>query len=120
MNLEVPGPGERRHCMQTSMKYSSSVSIEADDGTIHGFGHSQYVGFVRSRSESATGPESIVLRFAVAEVRIVGTGLAEIEEALADGGLKRLRPVPATLARAVQLKPLITSITVTWEKKEAA
>jgi len=110
---------ERRHqwCLDTHHLYSASISILADDGRTYGFATSQYVDFVHEanpemQKDSDAPAERMRLRFATAEVMILGSGLERIARALSEGQLCRMKAISRRYAGVLKSGPMIFSIAV--------
>ena len=104
-------------CLDTHHLYSASISILADDGRTYGFATSQYVDFVHEanpgmQNDSGAPPERMRLRFATAEVMMLGSRLELIASALSEGQLRGLKAISQRYARALKSGPLIFSIAV--------
>ena len=114
-----PKDAERKPewCLDTHHLYSASISILADDGRTYGFATSQYVDFVHEanpgmQNDLGAPPERMRLRFATAEVMILGSRLERIASALSEGQLRGLKAISRRYARVLKSGPMIFSIAV--------
>ena len=102
-------------CLESSHTYTASIRIKADDRRTYHFATSHYIDAViegNSGREANVPPERLVLRFTTGEVTVLGSGLERIEERLAEGHLRGLRPVEPRYATVLKSGPNISSITV--------
>jgi len=106
------------HCLNAPDRYCASADFNADDGRVHGFAAAQYLGYLLESNPLASeaAPERMTLRYATAEVVVLGRKLHRIASALSRSRLEMLKPVSARYAPVLDISPFIISIQVNYKE----
>ena len=111
-------PSERNPCHDTTQRHSFALGVTADDEHDYFFGTTQFIEAELSanatveKNENAP-PERLLLRYATAEVVMIGRGLRRVIQALQRGELENVRPLDRRYAGLPHTGPIISSIVVT-------
>jgi len=115
---ESPESLSRLACVETSHKHLFAVAITADDGHDYFFSTAQFLDAQLERSsgiheDEKQAPERLLLRYATAEILILGRSLSRLAYPLQRGEVESLKPLGRRYAEVRQSGPVISSITVT-------
>ena len=89
---------ERNPCHDTTQRHSFALGVTADDEHEYFFGTTQFIEAELSanatveKNENAP-PERLLLRYATAEVVMIGQGLRRVVQALQRGELENVWPL---------------------------
>jgi hypothetical protein len=109
---------QRNPCHDTTNKHSFALGVTADDGHDYFFGTTQFIeaelaaNDAVEKSENAP-TERLDLRYATAEMVILGQGLRRLVQLIQRGELENIRPLDRRYAGLRYTGPIISSIIVT-------
>jgi hypothetical protein len=122
-NPSAPSPSSSRSngCYETDAQ-AAALNVIADNETsyllsyAHWLGTERHTNPVLERKPDAP-PERMLIRFASAEVVLLGSGLAHIERIIQKCSLKYVRPMSQRFA--AMEKTHIVSVTITFNREQS-
>ena len=103
-------------CHVASHKHPIAVGFLADDGREHWLGLAQFLEAMLESNQGAEPgacPERLHIRFATADIVVVGRRLRRLAELLQRGELERVHPLAERYAGLAHAGPDVRSLTVT-------
>jgi hypothetical protein len=105
----------------TSAPNIAALNVFADNGDSHLLPYAQFLSSRRTSNpaleqEPDAPPEKMLIRFAQAEVSVLGSGLAAVESDLQQYELKSVESAPRRFAGL--LKTHIAAVTITYTKED--
>lgn len=111
---------EENECVLTTQRHCACVEFILGNGERHGFQASQLLHYRLETQESDNGqpPDSLMIAFATADVRLTGWSLDRIADHIRDGNLLAVRVLTGRYANLNRPKPHVTSMSITQLEKE--